>query len=46
MVLRASTGAGVQLSFVIVASIALAVLLLGWRLVHLLVARRRTPALG
>ena len=33
MLLRALTGGGVQLSFVIVAAIVLAVLLLGWRLV-------------
>ena len=32
MLLRALTGGGVQLSFVIVAAIVLAVLLLGWRL--------------
>jgi hypothetical protein len=33
MLLRALTGGGVQVSFVIVAAIVLAVLLLGWRLV-------------
>ena len=32
MLLRALTGGGVQLSFVVVAAVVLAVLLLGWRL--------------
>ena len=32
MLLRALTGGGVQLSFIVVAAIVLAVLLLGWRL--------------
>ncbi|WP_285042971.1 DUF3054 domain-containing protein [Plantibacter sp. LMC-P-059a] len=41
MVLRAVSGQGVQLSFVIVTVIVLAVLLLGWRLVAWLIARRR-----
>jgi hypothetical protein len=41
MVLRAVSGQGVQLSFVIVTVIVLAVLLLGWRLVAWLLARRR-----
>ncbi len=41
MVLRAVSGQGVQLSFVIVTVLVLAVLLLGWRLVAWLIARRR-----
>ena len=42
MLLRALTGGGVQLSFVIVAATVLAVLLLGWRLVAP-AGRLRTP---
>jgi len=42
MLLRALTGAGVQLSFVIVASIVLAAMLLGWRGVFSLVQRARS----
>jgi DUF3054 family protein len=41
MLLRTLTGAGVQLSFVVVASVVLAVLLLGWRGVARAVERRR-----
>jgi hypothetical protein len=41
MLLRWSTGGGVQLSFVIVAGIVLAVFLLGWRLVARALALRR-----
>lgn len=40
MLLRVATGAGTAASFVVVAAIALAVLLLGWRLVARLVAAR------
>lgn len=42
MLLRALTGGGVQPSFVVVATIALAVLLLGWRAAYGLATRRRT----
>lgn len=41
MLLRVASGQGVQLSFVIVASVVLGVFLLGWRLVARLVRRRR-----
>lgn len=41
MVLRVLTGAGTQLSFVIVATIVLGVLLLGWRGILALVQRAR-----
>ena len=41
MLLRWLTGGGVQLSFVIVASVVLAVLLLGWRVVVRLAGARR-----
>ena len=44
MLLRAATGAGVQLSFVVVATIVLAVMLLGWRAVLALVRRARSHA--
>lgn len=46
MLLRTLTGAGVQTSFVIVATVVLAVFLLGWRGVASLVvrSRRRTGA--
>lgn len=40
MLLRKATSAGVQASFVVVASIATAVLLLGWRVVAALFRRR------
>ena len=39
MLLRAATGGGVQLSFVLVAATVLAVFLLGWRLLTRLVTR-------
>lgn len=42
MVLRKVTGAGVAASFVVVASTATAVLLLGWRVAAGLTARRRS----
>lgn len=41
MMLRAVSGQGVQLSFVIVTVLVLAALLLGWRFVAWLIARRR-----
>jgi hypothetical protein len=41
MLLRAVSGQGVQVAFVIVAAIVLAVFLIGWRLVAVLVRRRR-----
>ena len=41
MVLRAVSGQGVQLSFVIVTVLVLAALLLGWRFVAWLIVRRR-----
>jgi hypothetical protein len=46
MLLRALTGQGVVVAFVIVASVSLLVLLLGWRVVATLVvrARRRTQS--
>ena len=46
MLLRVASGQGIATSFVMVATLALAVLLVGWRLVTALVARsaaRRTP---
>jgi len=42
MLLRVLTGAGVQLSFVIVASVVLAAMLLGWRGLFSLVQRARS----
>ena len=44
MVLRWATGGGVQLSFVIVAGVVLAVFLLGWRLLVRLAWARRAVA--
>ena len=41
MLLRALSGQGVQLAFVIVATVVLGVFLLGWRGIALLVTRRR-----
>ena len=41
MLLRVATGAGTALSFVVVAAVSLAVLLLGWRLVARAVPARR-----
>lgn len=43
MLLRAISGQGVQTAFVIVASIVLAVFLVGWRVVVALILRRRSP---
>jgi Protein of unknown function (DUF3054). len=43
MALRAISGQGVQFAFVIVATVVLALLLVGWRLAAALAARRRTP---
>ena len=40
MMLRVASGQGVQLAFVIVATLTLAAFLLGWRLIALLVTRR------
>jgi hypothetical protein len=40
MLLRAMTGGGVQVSFVLVAAVVLAVLLLGWRAVARLALRQ------
>ena len=42
LLLRAATGGGVVLSFVVVTAVVLAVFLLGWRAVLLLVGRNRT----
>jgi hypothetical protein len=44
MPLRALTGGGVQVSFVIVAAVVLAVLLLGWRLLARLALRQAQDA--
>jgi hypothetical protein len=44
MVLRLATGQGTASSFVIVATLVLGVLLLGWRALALLAARRRSAA--
>lgn len=41
MLLRALSGQGVQVAFVIVATIVLLVLLVGWRAIAALIARRR-----
>lgn len=46
MFLRALTGQGVQVSFVIVASIATGILLIGWRLVAHFAARARAKRQG
>jgi hypothetical protein len=43
MILRVLTGPGTQLSFIIVATITLGVLLLGWRAVIAVIRRRRAP---
>jgi hypothetical protein len=43
MLLRALTGGGVQVSFVVVTAVVLAVLVLGWRLLYGLVRSRRLP---
>lgn len=44
MLLRALTGGGVQLSFVVVAGVTLAVFLLGWRAAYALVNSRSSTA--
>ncbi|MFB2555742.1 DUF3054 domain-containing protein [Herbiconiux liangxiaofengii] len=44
MLLRAASGQGVQLSFVIVTTLVLAAFLLGWRAIAALVVRRRARA--
>ena len=44
MLLRVVTGAGTAVSFVVVAAVALAVLLLGWRLVAAVLSARQRPA--
>lgn len=41
MILRGASGQGVQVAFVVVAAIVLAVFLVGWRLVRRLVRRAR-----
>lgn len=41
MLIRTSVGQGIELSFIVVATIVLGVFLVGWRLVALPVARRR-----
>ncbi len=46
MVLRVVSGATVQLSFVVVAAIVLAVFLVGWRALYRVVQRRRTRRTG
>ena len=43
MLLRAASGQGTAPAFIIVATSTLLVLLVGWRLIAALVARRRTP---
>jgi hypothetical protein len=44
MLLRKATSAGVAASFVVLTSVVIAVLLLGWRAATVLVARRRAAA--
>jgi hypothetical protein len=44
MLLRAATGAGIQLSFILVAATVLALFLLGWRLLARLMTRPRRVA--
>lgn len=46
MLLRKATSAGVAVSFVIVASLVTAALLLGWRSVAIAVQRKTTPTHG
>jgi hypothetical protein len=46
MLLRVASNQGVQLSFVIVASVVLGVFLLGWRAIALLVKRSRSRGNG
>ena len=43
MLLRAASGQGAAPAFIIVATLTLLVLLVGWRVIVALVARRRTP---
>ena len=43
MLLRAASGQGTAPAFIIVATVTLLVLLVGWRVIAALVARRRTP---
>jgi len=43
MLLRIATGDTAETPFIIVASLVLALFLLGWRLITLLVRRYRTP---
>ncbi|MFB7251841.1 DUF3054 domain-containing protein [Microbacterium sp. NPDC056234] len=42
MALRALTGQGTAWAFVVVAAVTLAIFLIGWRLINLLVQRRRS----
>ncbi len=44
MILRAASGQGIAIAFVIVAAITLAVFLLGWRAIALLIVRSRRRA--
>ncbi|MGK5556598.1 DUF3054 domain-containing protein [Actinomadura kijaniata] len=44
MALRVASGQGTATAFIVVTCLFLALVLLGWRAVALLVARRRTPA--
>ena len=44
MLLRAVAGQGVEVAFVVVAAVVLAVLLLGWRAIVALLGRRRAQA--
>lgn len=46
MLLRLATGQGVQIAFVVVAAITLAVLLVGWRGIAALGARRARSRAG
>ena len=46
MLLRAVSGQGVELAFVIVAALTLAAFLIGWRLVALIVRRRARVTVG
>lgn len=46
MMLRVISGGGIQVSFIIVAAIFLALFLVGWRGIAALVLRRRTPPAG
>ena len=46
MLLRAATGQGVALAFIIVAALTLAVLLMGWRGIALLMSRRTRMRTG